>query len=746
MCFTKHQKEDSSARQCFSSDEEIAVDYRTICACFAVLLILGLGTADVSQASNPYPVPKDLNVGPFVDSLEYQVIADQDQRILALQAGKIEMDTGFFNPVHLPTLSCADPDIDIFSAARNGYGQITINCAKYPLNISGFRRAFAFAFDKTRVTVEIMDGFSQEQDSLVPYVSGWCIEDDLPYHYYVGQPDVGNHILDNLGFEVDPESGWRNAPDGSEFHVYIEYSAASPEIAGGVAQIATDALHSMHVSAEPSPMDFNDYISRLASTCDYDMVFSTTDFGTTDVQWLAYEFWSGNVGVPYQNPCNFANFTYDAWREELLHGTTFEEVYEAASWMQMILHENVPRLVVYENTHMQGYRNDLYTGHVRDLCRYIAGPWTMIKIHKIDGSGGSVPIAIAQEPDSFNIFMTENRYSAFILDDLYSSLFRLDPNQHPVMDLATSLTTETHEDNPLVQAGHVRFTMEIVRNATWSDGTLLTAEDVAFTYSYLLESARFGNPAGILLEDLQTSVAVNRYKVRLEFSTESYWHFDNFAFVKIIPKHIFNDIDGFGYDMWDVWNPVFDPDEPCVTCGPYVFDSFEPGESYTVRANPLYHYYALPAGTGFTDSEIELELGALGSTIVWTPRPGFPTSGQYTLYEGDVILQQGSWAGECLEIDISQLPEGEHLLRLNVTYDNGYEETAEITVRVTYTPLKQMSLIGGSILPLAISVVSVQVIIGVALLSFRDYRRWKWREQEAIQEAERDWFREVFGG
>jgi ABC-type transport system substrate-binding protein len=739
MCFTRHQKEDSRARQS-ASDEEIAVDYRTGCACLAILLIVGLGAGDVAQASNPYPVPEDLNVGPFVSSLEYRVIQNQDQRILAIQAGEVEMDTSFFDPVYLPVFE--EPDIDIFSALRNGYGHITINCLKYPLNISGFRRAFAYSFDKTRVTVEIMDGFSQEHDSLVPYVSGWCIEDDLPYHYYTGQSDIGNQILDELGFEINTETGWRNAPDGSEFSVGIEYASSSPEIAGGVAQIAADALHSLDVDAEPVACEFNDYVQPHR---EFDMVFYATNFDTTDVEWLAYEYWSESPDQFDRYYHGFRNASYDSWREILLHGTTYDEVYEAAARMQMILHENVPRLVVYENTYMQQYRSDIYTGHVPDLCRYITGPWTMIKIHKIQGQGGLVPIAIAVEPDSFNIFVTESKYSRNILDNLYSSLFRLDPNQHPVMDLATSLVTETHDDNPAVPEGHTRFTIDIVRNATWSDGRLLTADDVAFTYAYILESSQHGNPAGLYLADLESAVAVDRYKVRLEFSTESYWHFGNFAFAKIIPKHIFNDIDGIGYEGWNLWNPVFNPDEPCVTCGPYVFDDYEAGEWYRVKSNPLYHHYPLPAAVGVVDPEIEFELGTIGTSIVWIPRPGYATSGSYTLYEGDVILQQGTWSGESLEIDVSRLPEGEHHLRLNVTYDDGHEETADVIVRVTCTPLKQMSIIAGSILPLAISIVSVQVIIGVILLSFRDYRRWKWRKEETIRDVERDWFEEVLG-
>ncbi|MHA2045365.1 MAG: hypothetical protein ACW99G_11260 [Candidatus Thorarchaeota archaeon] len=65
--------------------------------------------------SQAVTVPADLNVGPYVDKVVFKIIANQDQRILALQAGEIEMDNSFFDPVHLPTLD-ADPDISIFSA------------------------------------------------------------------------------------------------------------------------------------------------------------------------------------------------------------------------------------------------------------------------------------------------------------------------------------------------------------------------------------------------------------------------------------------------------------------------------------------------------------------------------------------------------------------------------------------------------------------------------------------------------
>ncbi|MHA2066084.1 MAG: ABC transporter substrate-binding protein, partial [Candidatus Thorarchaeota archaeon] len=327
-------------------------------------------------------VSSDIRVGPYVDKVVFKVITEREQSFLALQAGEIEMEMDYFDPVHLPTLE-ADPDISVFKPLRNGYGHITINCRVYPLNITDFRRAFAYAFDKTRVTTEIMDGYSQEHDSVVPYVSSWCIEDEMPYHYYTAQVATGTQILEDAGFYIDPVSGFRTAPDGSHFDVIIEYGSSSPEIAGGTAQIGVDALRALDVNADTRAAETYDFFTRLDFHDDYDMVFYAYNFHSNDVQWLANEFCSDNVDSPYQNPTNFENTTFDSWIDQLLYSTDYDEVYEASYEMQMVLQYNVPRLVTYMNTYMQAYRNDKFTGHVADLGSYITGPWTIRKIHKI---------------------------------------------------------------------------------------------------------------------------------------------------------------------------------------------------------------------------------------------------------------------------------------------------------------------------------------------------------------------------
>ena len=581
----------------------------------AALLVVSLNGVTVASS---YLVADSLQTGPYVDEVVFRVIANQDQRILSLQKGEIEMDTSFFDPVYLPQLD-ADPDISIFQGIRNGYGVLTINCAKYPLNISGLRRAFAFAFNKTRVPEEGHSRFSIEHDSLVPLPNGWCAEDQFDWHYYTPQPEIGNQILDDLNFTIDEGTGFRLAPDGSPFDIEIEYNPCSCEKSGAVPQIGVDALHSLHINARTRAANFFDYLSRLDSHGDYDMVSYGVNFYNNDVDWLAYEYWSEYADVYGENPSNFANETYDSWREQLLQSTTYEEVYEAATEMQKILHYNVPILVLYENTYMQGYRNDQFTGHVEDLGKYIPGLWTTRKIQKLDGTfGGTIPIAVDIDFESFNFFETESSISAkhyaLISDNLYSSLFRQGPDLTPQPDLAENLLIEMHDDNPIVPVGHTRFTIDIIQNATWSDGTHLTADDVAFTYVYQLESGAYGNPAGTDLGDLIASYAPNRYRVVLEFSTESYWHFSDFAFDYIIPQHIFNNSGGIGYEGWYTWNPVFNVAHPHVTCGPFIFSNFDAGEFYRLERNPLFHYAPIYNNTA-TNTTTTTTSGTNQSTI-----------------------------------------------------------------------------------------------------------------------------------
>lgn len=497
-----------------------------------------------------------------------------------MNGGAIEMDTTFYlDPSEIPE---ENRDVEESRALGSGYGCFVIDCSTAPLNESVLRRAFAFAFDKARVTEELFDGWSQVHDSIVPCANSWCIEDELPWHYYTNQSAHGNLLLNESGLFPYGLDGWRT----------YKGQPIEPIIVGcsyfyNITYYAAEALRSLGMPAYRMASHWSDYNTYV----EWDMTFFSRNFDSNDVEWLAYRFCSEYADVPHENPSSFSNETYDRCSQQLLHGTTYEEVYNASYWMQRILHEQVPLLVVYETTYEQKYRTDKFTGHVPDLSGYIPNLWTMRKIHQLDGAyGGVVPIAIGEAPDSFNIFIAESSASEIIFNELYSSLYRYGPDLRPYPDLARNLLIESHADNPAVQLGHTRFTVDIIQNATWSDGVPLTAEDVAFTTNYAFESGAYGNPAATELGDLIGAYAPSPYRVIFEYATESYWHFSKFAYLRIIPKHIFASDGGIGYDGWSEWNPVFDPEAPHVTCGAFLLADFVQGEWYNLTWNPRFHY------------------------------------------------------------------------------------------------------------------------------------------------------------
>ena len=591
-----------------------------IVAGFLITVVLFMATSPAISAHSCTLCTDDVRIGPYIEKVVFKYITDRDQEVLSLLSGDIDIMGEWVLPKHLPIFE-GDPDISVHSALRDGYGHIDINCAKYPLNITGLRRAFAFAFDKIGFSADVLDGYSQEHDSLVPYLNHlYCIEDDLPYHYYDARPALGNQILDDLGFDIHPDTGYRAAPDGSPFRVIVRYSSESEEVAGGAARYAVEALNSLNIYAETDGIPFGILLSEIYYHRDYDMAFYATNYWTNDVVWLM-NYNSELIDEPMMNPFNFNNKTYDSWCDALWTSISYEEAYEAAKALQLILHENVPGLIVYQNFYNQPYRNDVFTGHVGDVGRYLAGPWTMRKVHKLDGTfGGTLKVSIDGRIESFNPFVLS---APRINHLLWPSLFSIDPDLYLIPNLAKSMIMETHSDNEDVFEGNTRFTIDVVKNATWSDGTPITAEDVVFSIIYEYESMKYGNPtAATFWGDLAAAYAPSTHRAILEFNSESMWHFTHFAQMTVIPKHIFFDV--IGYEGWNTWNPVFNPEHPYVTCGPFQVTDVEEGDFIELTANPDFYYYPQnvttltypePTTTPTFDASLALASGSVGAAV-----------------------------------------------------------------------------------------------------------------------------------
>jgi ABC-type transport system substrate-binding protein len=573
-------------------------------------------------ASAQTTLPGTLKNGPYIDKLVFNVITQDDQQVLALQDDEIDLIGDMVDPSFLDTLIEAE-NIDVANVLRNGYGYTVINTAKYPMNITAFRRALAFALDKEAISDDVWDGLSSPQDSCVPQVNPGTIEGLLPYTYYEANPVLGNQMLDDAGFAIPTGETYRRAPNGQPFDILVE-CAQSSNIAIEVGQKVAEALTALHIQAVSQPTDFYEYLNRLYFHGDFDMVFLGSSFNNFDLDWLAYEYWSEYADEPYWNFANFRNASYDSWRDQLLHATYWDGaggVLEAALAMQEVWVFQSPMIICYENTLLSAYRTDKFEGFVNDVSDGVPGWWTNYKVHLKDELGGpfggtfrwSNPLDI----DTFNFMVSSSAYTMNVLNQLYDSLIQQDMDGNDVLWLAESYTAETHDDNPSVPDGYTRFTFDLVQNATWSDGTQLTAEDVAFSLNYFRDSP--GNPYGADLTEMTAAYAPTTYRVIVEFGSESYWHLHTAAYKPVIPKAVFEDI---GLNGWNTWNPN-PPTGEMITSGPFNISDYVAGEFTELTYNPNYvfglnHEAGTPTGgdTGLGDLTMAIVAGAVGAAVV----------------------------------------------------------------------------------------------------------------------------------
>lgn len=689
-----------------------------------IIIVVIVGSLLITIPNVSADLPENIDNGPYIDNAVYKVIQNGDMRRLALLAGEIDMDSVsikpyYEDPSYLAELA-ADPDIDIAQTMRNGYYYANFDCEQYPVNISGFRRAFAYAFNKTKVVIDVLNGYAQVHDSVVPYQNQFCVEDEFGYQYYDARPDIGNNILDNLGFAINSSTGFRDAPNGEPVHILIVYGGGFERF-NRIADICIEAFTSLNINAS----------STAPCNCDLheEMTIWAQTFYGQDLSWLAYQYWSKCPDDYYYSTgyrdTGFSNSSYDSWRDQFLHSPSYEGTYEAASQMQKILHYNVPLIPICQDIFLNPYRNDRFTGYILDSVNSVYGPWTMLNLNKLDGTyGGTVSIGMFDDP-LFNFWMTGATSGNWFLSNLYTALYTRDPDQQPYPRLAESVIIETHSDNPSVSDGNTRFTFEIVNDSIWTDGVPVTSDDVLFTFNYILESRDFGNPAGSDLSGLVALYSPRPGIVVLEFSIESYWLFDRIAYDFIVPKHVF---ENYGPEEWADWNLITINNGDSLNCGPFVLTDYEESEFYELTWNRLWiHRYwreliYLEITSILPSDDIEIDYPFF--TISWdikrrdildgylsSQSEGFNLNAvleqipfSYTVLLDGHVYFEGSWSSTDDRLDtidiyfaVPMLARGQHnvTLLLDNNHDSIQTDTVIVTINYPYSPL---IVIGGMII------------------------------------------------
>lgn len=144
-------------------------------------------------------------------------------------------------------------------------------------------------------------------------------------------------------------------------------------------------------------------------------------------------------------------------------------------------------------------------------------------------------------------------------------------------------------------------TFKLVQNATWHDGTPVTAKDVVFTINMLTDPAttsRWGATfrnvvgyeeaqGGTTPTSLSGVTAPDDYTVKIELTQPDSGMLAGFAFISIMPEHVLGSADRATITELPFWTT-----NERVGAGPFKFSSLVEGERVELVAHDGYHYGA----------------------------------------------------------------------------------------------------------------------------------------------------------
>ncbi|MBY8997252.1 MAG: hypothetical protein KGD60_05930 [Candidatus Thorarchaeota archaeon] len=675
------------------------------------------------------------NQGAYLESVEYLVIENDLQRVLSLQNGSIDMLIGYLPENYFDDLAETE-HVAIETQMNYGYGQLIFNCFKYPLNESSFRRAFAYALNKTAFAepyASIYAPYRTQQlahDALFPKINPLTAEGSLPAIYYDEDIVAANQTLDEGGFLDDDGDGWREAPDGSDFHVSIEVPVGSYFPA--MAQIIDDTLAAIGIEGDGRVSDYYEYMDRVELHGDFDIVYHRTNWPeyiatiprnplTLDVEFLKH-FTSDKYMVEDYSAPNWVNTTYDYWVDSFFNASSKTEMEEAASEIQHIWFEECPTVICHNIVETVAYRTDkLQDLHVNQVGEFVF-PWSSYFARLADAEGGPIGgtlrIGYEEEIETFNYMRAGKQFDSVyiymessrdLLEHLQVTLVNIDENGQYIPWLAETYTIENKDDNPAVPVGHSRITFELRDGLKWSDGSDITANDVAYSLNYYRDSAQYGNPVGALFEGMVAAYAPSSSTFIAEFS-EPYCHLrlSSFAVANIVPQTTF---DSVGTTGWESWNPILGADD-FVTGGPFQLTSHTPGERTLLTYNPYFFNLVEHTTPAVIIGPLSIDIvgGSQGNTIQWNITGADP--GSYTIYRDQSVVDSGDWEGGAIMTSIDGLSGGTHNFTLSV--EDAYGKTSKHTVLVT---------VSSSEIPLvpliAIASVAVIVIVGALFVKKR---------------------------
>ena len=240
-------------------------------------------------------------------------------------------------------------------------------------------------------------------------------------------------------------------------------------------------------------------------------------------------------------------------------------------------------------------------------CALAAGPVAAASSSS-SGPGSTLRIEADTSFSTFNPFTAYYQADLNVLDVIYPQLTETGENGSPVPYLATSWS---------ISPDHLTWTFKIRPGLKWTDGTPITAQDVAWTYNLVMTNQAAATANGSLVQNFASVSAPDASTFVIKTKQPQ----DNIPYTSlpVVPEHIWqSDVK----DIGTFKNMSF----PVVGYGPWIATGYAPNQYATLTANtayyqgaPKYHTLIIQYFTSSDAAVAALRSGQLDSIDDLTP-------------------------------------------------------------------------------------------------------------------------------
>lgn len=315
---------------------------------------------------------------PKLERVTLKVIPDPTTRIMALEAGEIDMiiDTGGVSPEHVPTL-LLHPEIEVLTVPGAVPHYMSFNTARTPFDDVRVRRAVMYAIDPDSIISYALEGFGKVMTSVTPHSEkAWMYPEPL---FQFNNPDRARELLWDAGW-VDTDGDGIRERDGEDFEV--TFLLASGLVGrwpyDTIAEIVQAQLKDVGIRVDIEVVDTGLWREKVRRG---EAEISMRPWAAISPQ-TRLEAWLHSEGTNVLGMGIFySNQEVDKLIEELMRTTDEKEAKRLAFEIQKIAAQDVPIIPVYD---------EILINAVRDNIRgYELHPWFVVNWEDIYVAGAS---------------------------------------------------------------------------------------------------------------------------------------------------------------------------------------------------------------------------------------------------------------------------------------------------------------------------------------------------------------------